>query len=178
MTSILTAHLRNMRRDGVIEDVDLAEKVDCVLNITILEKKTQGTIRMNIDMQPMNEGALHTKYHVPLPQEVRHQLAGATLFLELDMGNRFHQIQMSADSQIIFQTHERLHRMKQLFFGPVNSTRIFHHQVAKAFTGVKGCITINENILIYGEKGLEKFLAVQKIGGRQPDLSTSLFKGN
>ena len=106
---------------------------------------------MNIDMRPMNEGALHTKYHVPLPQEVRHQLTGATVFSELDMGNGFHQIQMSADSQIVFQTHEGLHRMKRLFFGPVNSTGIFHHQVAKAFRGVKGCITIHDNVLIYGK---------------------------
>ena len=63
-------HLPNMRRDRVLEDIDPAEKVDCVLNVTISEKKTQGAIRMNIDMQPMNEGALHTKYHVPLLQEV------------------------------------------------------------------------------------------------------------
>ena len=67
------------------------------------------------------------------------------------MGNGFHQIQMSANSQIVFQTHEGLHRMTQLFFGPANSTGIFHHQVAKAFRGVKGCITIHDNVLIYGK---------------------------
>ena len=111
----------------------------------------------------MNVGALHTKYHVPLPQEVRHQLTGAKVFSELDMGNGFHQIHMSADSQIVFQSHEGLHRMKRLFFGPVNSMGIFHHHVAKAFRGLKGCITIHDNILIYGkdvEEHDRNFLAV------------------
>ena len=41
--------------------------------------------------------------------------------------------------------------MMTLFFGPINSTGIFHRQVQKAFAGVKGCITIHDNILVYGE---------------------------
>ena len=45
--------------------------------------------------------------------------------------------------------------MKRLFFGPTNSTGIFHHEVSKAFAGVHGCITIYDNILIYG-RDMEK----------------------
>ena len=39
--------------------------------------------------------------------------------------------------------------MKRLFFGPKNSSGIFHHEVRKAFSGVPGCITIHDNILVY-----------------------------
>ena len=39
--------------------------------------------------------------------------------------------------------------MKRLLFGPTNSTGIFHHEVSKAFTGLEGCITIHDNILVY-----------------------------
>ena len=35
----LSAHLRNMRRDGVIEDVDPTEKMDCVLNVQSRRRK-------------------------------------------------------------------------------------------------------------------------------------------
>ena len=147
----LSAHLNNMRRDDVIEDVDPAEPIDCVLNVCISEKKTEGAIRMNIDARPYNIGAKHTKYHVPLPQEIRHQLAGAEVFSELDMGNGFHQVQLDKESQVVFQTHEGIHRMKRLFFGPKNSSGIFHHQVQKAFSGVEGCTTIHDNILIHGK---------------------------
>ena len=60
----------------------------------------------------MNEDALYIKYHVPLRQEVQHQLVGATVFSELDMENRLNQIQMVTDLQIVFQTHKVLHRIK------------------------------------------------------------------
>ena len=63
----LSAHLRNLRRDQVITDVDPSEPIDCILNVTICEKKTEGEIRMNIGMRPMNKGSKHMKYHIPLP---------------------------------------------------------------------------------------------------------------
>ena len=85
----LTTHLQQLTREGIIEDVHPAEPVDCILNLSISEKKTKGAIRMNIDARPLNKGAKHTKYHVPLPQEVRHQLEEARVFTELDMGNGF-----------------------------------------------------------------------------------------
>ena len=66
----LSAHLRNLRRDKVITDVDPSEPIDCILNVTICEKKMEGEIRMNINMRPMNKGSKHTKYHILLPQEI------------------------------------------------------------------------------------------------------------
>ena len=146
----LGVHLKKLTKEDIIEDVHPAEPVDCILNLAISEKKTQGSIRMNIDARPYNKGAKHTKYHVPTPQEVRHQLEGATVFSELDMGNGFHQVPLSSKSHIIFQSHLGLHRMKRLFFGPTNSSGIFHHEVSKAFAGVPGCITIHDNLLVFG----------------------------
>ena len=55
---------RALEEEGVIEKVNLAEAVDCILNIAISEKKVQGCIRMNIDTRPYNKGAKHTGYHV------------------------------------------------------------------------------------------------------------------
>ena len=52
---------------------------------------------------------------------------------------------------MIFQSHLGLHRMKRLFFGPTNSSGIFHHKVTKVFTGLKGCITIHDNLLVFGK---------------------------
>ena len=83
----LSDHLAKLKKDGVIVDVNPAEPIDCVLNIAISEKKGKGKIRMNIDARPYNKGAKHTKYHVTTPQEIRHQLEGAKVFSEFDMGN-------------------------------------------------------------------------------------------
>ena len=69
---------------------------------------------MNIDARPYNKGAKHTRYHVTTPQE-------------FSRGNGFHQIPHAAASQVNFQSHLGLHRMKGRFLGPTNSSRIFHH---------------------------------------------------
>ena len=175
----LAAHLQQLTKEGVIEDVHPAEPIDCILNLSISEKKTKGSIRMNIDARPLNKGAKHTKYHVPLPQEVRHQLEGARVYSELDMGNAFHQVPLQDSSHCVFQSHKGLHRMKRLFFGPTNSTGIFHHEVSKAFAGVRGCITIHDNLLIYGRDveehntNLRATLARAKLKGVTLKLSKS-----
>jgi hypothetical protein len=146
----LATHLRKLEAEGVVERVNLAEPIDCILNIAIFKKKMQGSIRMNIDARPYNKGAKHTRYHATTHQEARHKLKGAKVLSEFDMGNGFHQVQLAAGSQVIFQSHLGLHRMKRLLFGPTNSSGIFHHEVTKVFAGLKGCVTIHDNLLVYG----------------------------
>ena len=57
----LEVHLKKLEKEGVIEKVNPAEAVNCILNIDISEKKAQGCIRMNIDARPYNKGAKHTR---------------------------------------------------------------------------------------------------------------------
>ena len=148
----LSKHLEHLREEGVITDVDPRQTYDCVLNVVISEKATPGEIRMNIDNVPMNKGMKRTKFHVKLPQNIRHELEGAKIFSEMDMPHGFHQLPLDEESknQCIFQTHEGLHRMERLFFGPTSSSGIFHHEVEKALRGVPGCISIHDNILVFG----------------------------
>ena len=80
----------------MIEKVNPAEPINCILNI--LEKKTLGSIRMNIDARLYNKGAKHTRYHVTTPQEARHQLKGAKMFSKFNMGNSFHQVPLATCS--------------------------------------------------------------------------------
>ena len=123
----LGTHLRKMEAEGLIEKVKPAEPIDCSLNITISEKKMLGSIWMNIDARPYNKGAKHTRYHITTPQDARHQLKGAKVFSEFDIGNGFHQVPLATYSQVIFQSHLGRHGTKRLFFGPTNSFGMFHH---------------------------------------------------
>ena len=84
---------------------------------------------MNVDARPLNKGAKMTKYHMVTPQEIRHNLEGAEYFSEMDMGHGYHQLPLHQDSSKIsvFQSHEGLHRMHRLYFGPKSSSDIFHH---------------------------------------------------
>lgn len=149
----ISSHLEKLREEGIITDVDPRKSYPCVMNTVITEKATPGEVRMNIDSTPQNPGMRRTKFHVKTPQEIRHDLEGATVFSECDMGFGFHQVELDKASKdrSIFQTHEGLHRMERLYFGPTSSSGIFHNEVSKALRGIKGCTTIHDNILIGGK---------------------------
>ena len=144
--------LQFLRENDVITDVDPKEINDCVLNVVITDK-AGGDIRMNIDNTPLNPGMQRTKYHIQTPQEIRHELKEAIIFTEMDMGWGFHQIllALSAQKQAVFQTHEGIHRMKRLYFGPTAASGIFHNEIRKAFSGLKGITTLHDNILVTGK---------------------------
>lgn len=179
----LAQHLEMMVKEGAIEPVDPREVVECTMNVVITDKKSAGQIRMNIDATPINAGIKMTKYHVPTAAEVRHELEKAKVYSELDMGYGYHQIPLHPDTskRAVFQTHKGLFRMKRLFFGPRPSTGIFHHEVAKCFGGLKGVITIHDNILVHGEtaaehnKNLEACLSRAERMGVRLKLSKSTF---
>jgi len=100
------------------------------MNVVITDKKN-GQIRMNIDNIPQNPGMQRTKFHVQTPQEIRHELKEATVFSEMDMGWGYHQLPLdeATKKKSIFQTHEGIHRIERLYFGPTASSGIFHNEV-------------------------------------------------
>ena len=141
-----------LRKQDVIEDVDPKDNYDCVMNVVVTDKKN-GSIRMNIDNTPLNHGMKRTKFHVQTPQEIRHDLKEAKIFSEMDMGWGYHQIEIDTETskRSIFQTHEGIHRMKRLYFGPTASSGLFHSEVRKALNGLKGVTSIHDNILVWGK---------------------------
>lgn len=150
--------LQFLRENDVITDVDPKEIIDCVLNVVITDK-ANGDIRMNIDNTPLNPGMQRTKYHIQTPQEIRHELKEATVFSEMDMGWGYHQIPTDnhTQKQAVFQTHEGIHRMKRLYFGPTAASGIFHNEIRKAFTALQGITTLHDNILVTGKSEEEHY---------------------
>lgn len=155
--------LKFLREEEVITDVDPRDSYECIMNVVITDKK-QGNIRMNIDNTPRNPGMKRTKYHVQTPQEIRHDLKEAKVFTEMDMGWAYHQIEIDEDSKnkAIFQTHEGIHRMERLYFGPTASSGIFHNEVRKAFSGLCGVTSIHDNILVWGKDYHEHYENLRK----------------
>ena len=62
----------------------------------------------------------------------------STVFSEMDMGWAYHQVPIDEETKekTIFQTHEGLHRMERLYFGPTASSGIFHSEARKALQGL------------------------------------------
>ena len=141
-----------LRQQNVITDVDPKESFDCVMNTVITDKKNGTEIRMNIDNTPQNPGMKRTQYHIQTPQEIRHDLKEAKFFSEMDMGFGYHQLPIdeATKRKAIFQTHEGVHRMERLYFGPTSASGIFHNEIRKSLRGVKGSINIHDNLFVWG----------------------------
>ena len=160
----LSKHLQELRESDKI-DVDPKENCPWISNVVITEKKQPGQIRMNIDMREANNAIICT-YHIETIEEIRHKLRGATRFSEIDLSHGYHQIPLSEESRYIstFQTHEGLHRFKVLFFGAPPASELFHDKIKTSMQGLPGCVSIHDNILVWGtdvedhEKNLEATL--------------------
>ena len=92
-----------------------------------LGRAAEGATRSNTDDRGAGLGDMVSGR----PQEARHKLKGAKTFSEFNRGNGFHQVPLHTDSHRVFQSHLRLHKRKIQFFGPTNSSGIFHHQVTE-----------------------------------------------
>ena len=125
--------------------------------MVITEKTTANKIRMNIDMRNPNRALKSTTQHIETVQEIRHKLEGATRFSEVDLRDAYHQLGLNEESRHIstFMTHEGLHRFKVLFFGAAPATDMFHRKIKGALTGLKGCTSIHDNILVWGKDAKE-----------------------
>ena len=148
----LSEHLQELRETDKIEDVDPKDHCPWISNVVITEKKQAGQIRMNIDMREPNKAIHRTQRHIETIQEIRHKLKGATRFSEIDLSHGYHQIPLEEESRHIstFQTHEGLHRFKVLFFGAAPASELFHEKIKTAMSGVPGCVSIHDNILVWG----------------------------
>ena len=123
-------------------------------------------------MREANKALKRTAHHVETIQEIQHLLKGATRYSEMDLSHGFHQIALHPDSCYIstFRTHEGLNRFKVLFFRASPASELFHNQRGTP-RSLPRCISIHDNILIYGktpeehETNLSACLARIKVKG-------------
>ena len=65
----------------------------------VVVPKKNGTIRICVDLKPLNERVFREVYPLPRVDETLAQLAGATLFSKLDANNGFWQIPLAETSR-------------------------------------------------------------------------------
>ena len=92
------------------------------VNPTVIAPKRDGDIRLCIDMRRANEAIIRERHPIPSVDEVLQGLNASTVFSELDLNMRFHQLELKPKPREIttFATHSGLYRYKRLLFG-VNS---------------------------------------------------------
>ena len=87
--------LDQMEKLGVISRVE--EPTPWCAGIVVVPKKS-GSIRICVDLKPLNESVLRETHPIPKVDKTLAQLAGATVFSKLDANSGFWQIPLHKDS--------------------------------------------------------------------------------
>ena len=143
-----------------LEKLDIIEKVDgptdWVCPVVVAPKKN-GEIRICVDMRKANEAIKRERHITPTINDIIFKLNGATVFSKLDMNHGFHRIPLSRESRniTVFSTHVGLRHYKRLNYGISASPELFNNEIRHALEGLDGCVSISDDIIIYGKNQQE-----------------------
>ena len=105
-------------------------------------------------------------YHIPTPQELRHEFQGSDRFSVVDFNHAFHKFAMDEESRNLFAFHTPwgLHRLNTLVMGTHSGSSELHKRITVIIKGLEGMVQIKEDIVIHGkgkthDERLKQFLA-------------------
>ena len=119
----------------------------------VVVPKSQGDIRLCIDMRRANEAILRERHPIPTVDEILQSLNGSKVFSKLDLRWGYHQLELTDDSREIttFMTHCGLFRYKRLLFGVNSASEQYQHEVQTALAGIDGQENISDDIIVHGK---------------------------
>ncbi len=149
------------RRVKVIEKLKKLEELDVIervktptswINPLVCVEKSNGDIRICLDMRRANEAIIREKHPVPTVEETLQEICGAKYFAKLDLNMAFHQIELHPDSRDIttFPSPTGLYRYKRLLFGANMATEKFQQIMTQVLAGLPGVHNMHDDIIVVG----------------------------
>ena len=132
---------------------DIIEEADAPtpwVNPVVIIPKTDGDIRLCIDMRRANEAIIRGRYPIPTVDELL-QMNGSKVFSKLYLKGGYHQLELSPKSSQIttFVTHQGLYRYKRLLFGVSSASDQYQHEISAALSGIEGVDNISDDIIVH-----------------------------
>ena len=123
----------------------------------VVVPKTNGDIRVCVDMRRANEAVTRERHPIPTLEETLEALNGTSIFSKLDLRWGYHQVELDNESRDIttFATHKGLMRYKRLIFGLSSASEIYQHAIQQALTGLEGVRNISDDIIVFGNDNEE-----------------------
>ena len=113
--------------------------------------KSSGSIRICVDLKPLNQSVQRQVFPLPTVDEVLSKLSGAKLFSKLDANSGFFQIPLASSSRPLttFITPFGRYHFNKLPFGLTSAPELFQQRMEKLLQGLDGVVCFMDDVLIY-----------------------------
>uniref|UniRef100_H2ZZ81 Gypsy retrotransposon integrase-like protein 1 n=1 Tax=Latimeria chalumnae TaxID=7897 RepID=H2ZZ81_LATCH len=120
--------------------------------VVIPKPKSLGKVCVCVDMRQANMAIKRERHITPTINEIISDLNGAKVFSKLDLNQSYNQLELAPKSRYVttFSTHVGLRRYKCLNFGISCAAEIFQNAIRETLSGLKGALSISDDILVYG----------------------------
>ena len=131
----------------------------------VVVPKNNGSVRICVDLKPLNESMLREVHPIPRVDEALAQLAGATIFSKIDANCGFWQILLSPESRPLtaFVTPFGRYCFNKLPFGISSSPELFQRRMHTILEGLEGVTGLIDDTLIYGKDKAEHDARLVKV---------------
>ena len=142
--------LQRMERLGVISKVNEPTQW-CAAMVVV--PKPSGSIRICVDLKPLNESVMREIHPMPKVDITLAQLTGAKLFTKLDTNSGFWQVPLSKDSRLLttFITPYGRFCFNKLPFGITSAPEHFQRRMNDILQDLPGVVCHVDDILVSGK---------------------------
>ena len=137
-----------------LEDLGIIEKIyepTEFVHPMVLVLKNDESIRIAIDPYSLNEAVMRPHHKMNTFEEIASEVRNAKIFAVLDANRGFYQICLEAESSkyLTFITPFGRYKWNRLPYGVSFGTDAFCQVFSEIFTGIEGCKTYVDEILIW-----------------------------
>ena len=142
--------LTRMESMGVISKVN--EPTPWCAGMVVVPKKS-GSVRICVDLKPLNESVLREVHPLPKVDETLAQLSGAKVFSKLDANSGFWQIPLEKSSRLLttFITPTGRYCFNKLPFGISSAPEHFQKLMSAILSGLEGVVCQMDDVLVFGK---------------------------
>ena len=142
--------LERMTKLGVISIVETP--TEWCAGMVVVPKKSSGSIRICVDLRPLNENVMSENFPLPKVDEILAQLAGARFFSKLDANMGFWQIPLSPECRSLttFITPFGRFHFNKLPFGVSCASELFQRRMAVILEGLEGVLCLVDDVQVFG----------------------------
>lgn len=140
--------LERMESIGVISRVD--QPSPWCAGMVVVPKKN-GTVRVCVDLRPLNENVMRETFPLPTVDDILGQLKGATIFSKLDANSGFWQIPLAPESRPLttFITPFGRFQFNKLPFGIRSAPEVYQKRMSQILEGLDGVLCLIDDVLVF-----------------------------